>query len=988
MKYNILTGALLTVNTTSGIGNKSVDFNKIYYLSSISDTPIITLSGTDKFVVDVDFGHRIHIDRFEYKFIADNAVSSAVASGISFFSKNESFETYTSLSTFYNDSIFYTTVTGSVFAPRYIRFSHTLSGTYGVPTASGSVYGFQVLNDDTIVNFGTDGTKTTDSVETAKGVIPVIKEIPIYNSGDKKSDALVNLEPTFSSVDDVVFISDSEDGPWTSALGPSNSIIDLTTFNNGVFSDLDSTSGALKIIGVTDANSNYANRASYGQYTSAILTESNNYIRFIIDKAGLANHIHVSTSDVVETIEIRSSDTMPVNYSVIRELVGVGTGLYYRDRWLNTQAIKETNGTSIATCGTYSYWKAHRVVYDQTTERWAGYATNDGTDSRSYSDLYIFNNIGTSSINYRISYNTNGGTAHNYSWRELKLDFTGGMWVYFFCQGYHTGDFVNSTGFFLAYFDVNLTNTFKYFTIDQEIGNLDVDYNSKSVWYTKPSASAIYKVSTAGDVQVNYIDENNTYYLGGIAVLPDSNVIFANGKDLHRLKYNGIYLSEYFIEDVSTDVISYITLDGDGSEAIWTIEGMTVGRLYVSGERKGTYDFRITMDYPVRMFSVIGGVWVHCADVDGQGGTVIRFISKENRRVDVSYTPTYNSFPALIYQPYTHLNYTKKMPLSIDPIWPGLSWQKMAVDNFLMSEDQYYQLRLTLRRQEPIERYPEFVTDSNQDFINSDDFNQTTSTPKPLLWSTWASKPALDRVYVNTLNKNLVLTPDPVLITNAYINTSNRVLVGRDAAGEIDVRMNYTIGAGNGIASNKDEYLYITLRSADPGHTTHYASARLYIPASMSSNYARISPEVNGTVAYGSYYVGSVSSLNNYSGELRISCTNTQVIATVIVTAGTYAAAQNYALGVFGENFYIEISSVKGGSQVVIDDVGIYKGYTYYYSDTPLIYSVHKQGTVEIKDIYPNNYKNIYLKTEVPQNLSITPENIMDMKVRWRIPAY
>ena len=985
MQYNILTGALWQVSTLSG--SKIINFNDLYLLSDYSDIPRLNLSPSEKLAIDFDFGHRVHLNRFEYKFISYNVSSSAVASGIKFYSKDESFENYTLLQTFIDNTIFYTTTTGSVFAPRYIRITHTLSGTYGAPTASGSIYGFRALNNETIVDFGMDGYLTTDSVETARGSVPVIKTIPIYNSGTKKTDAIVSLEPTFLPVDEVMYLSDSTNGPWIKSLDPSELIADTSNFTSGYTTGLQYVNGPLRMTGVDDIYSKYATKLSSDYYLTRIFEKNNTYCRFIINNVGIGGRICVDKDDAVETIEVRSSNTKPTPYMIIRELrnipvVNSSPLLGYRDRWLNTQAIKEDSSWTFLSCGYYSAWRDYKVVFDQATERCAGYATHTTTSNYSTAELYLFNNVGTtSSKTYRLAYQSVGGIPINFTWREIRLDATGGMWVYFYCQSFHSGDFVNASGYFLAYFDVNLNNTFKWFTVNEEIGKMDVDYNSKHVWYTRIITQAIYRVDVGGDIQVNFINEDVTYDLGGIAVMPDNNLIFANGKDLHRLKYNGIYLPEYFMEGVVETRIDYIVLDGDGSETIWTIEGMTVGLLHITGEKKGTYDFRVTVDYPTRMTAVLDGVWVTCSEMDGQGGVAMRFISKENRRVDVTYRPSYVSSPGLLYQPYTHTNYTRKLPINIDTVWSTLPWKKIATNGFLAPEDQYHQLRIVLRRQEPIERYPEFVTNPNQAFISDDNFDQTSTKPNELIWGDWLYYPAPNRVYVNTSTKKLILSPAPDSAQDSYINTKNKFIVSRDINGDLDIRVRYTINGG--IASGKQELLYFIAYSVDSGYSEKFFGSYLNIPANpASSKYVYCGFNGNWTT--------SAISTSIYDCELRLYWNGSTIYAqwrTPGVESFTTGGSYGVGPGTIGNYFYVQVLASRNGSQVEIDDFDIYNGDVYYYTESPQITSIHKQDLLEIKDVYPNNYKNVYIKTYVPKDLEIESSYDMDMKVRWRIPV-
>lgn len=249
MQHNILTGALVEVNTTEG--NKTLPYSYLYQISDYSDVPVTTLSGADILVMEFDLGHRIHLDRFEYKFIDPLATDAAVASGIDFFYKDESFESYISLGTYTTSSgVFYTTASGaSTFAPRYLKLKHTPADTYGGPTTSGNLYGFKAINNDTIVDFGTTGIKEQDDIEIARGVAAEVRAIPIYNSGSSLADALVNLEPAFSNIDAVISVSSSEDGPWVYSLDEGDVQLSTSNFSYGQYSNTHSPNNKIRLEG-------------------------------------------------------------------------------------------------------------------------------------------------------------------------------------------------------------------------------------------------------------------------------------------------------------------------------------------------------------------------------------------------------------------------------------------------------------------------------------------------------------------------------------------------------------------------------------------------------------------------------------------------------------------------------------------------------------------------------------------------------------------
>lgn len=997
MQYSILDGAIWTVNTT--VGNTSVNYDTMYALIDYDDTPYLDLSSSAVFVMDFDFGQRVHLDRFEYKFISNDASDSAIASGIKFYFKDEPFDSYSLHNTSVSGSgLFFGTSSSGIFAPRYARVMHTLSGTYGVPTASGQVYGFKAINNDTIVDFGTDGTKTTDDFITSRGADALIREIPIYNSGSTNADAYINIEPSFNDMDDAVSISDSESGPWVSPLSTDEAVVDSSNMDYGSHNNTEQYSNYVRLEGFTDLNGNYSTKYESGYYDTPIfLRNDTDYHLFIINKE-LNNNgkFVVDAGDPSETIKVRFDSATPKSYGIFRELIASSTEgpyLVYRDRWLSDNSIKETGSWTISNADSYMSWYAGRVVFDEKTERWGGYVERRSVaGSRGYPQILLLNATGTGSTEmttYDLVTGDTEGTAINFSWRFIKFDSTGGYWVYFYCQSYDPADFIHTTGNYLIYFDSDLSPVFSWHRPTEEVSAIDVNYDTTHVWYARSTTNSIYKLTTIGTVLVNYAEDDITNNVGGLAVFPDGSIIFANGNDLHRLSSGGAYLDDYFLEDVVPAAIDYLALDGDGSSAIWVIYNQVVARVFITGTLAGTIDFRVGVDYPLRLTAHDDGVWIHCADENDESGIVMNFISKADRRVYRSYSPTYNMSPGLLYYNKTNENYTSVLPVAEDTVWSTLDWSKVTTSSYMSAENGYHQLRVYLRRELPIDRYPEFVTDPTKDYNNSDDFTQHTATsglPDRLLWGDWLNYPDTSRVYVDGVNDRLALTPNAASSYDAYVDTSNRMVVSPDSNGYLDIRVKHFIGQGNGIDTFTDEILNIKLHSLDPGQSGNYFHVylRLYDATSASRVY-------RGTSGGYSYSTLSTTRLDTYEGELRFYWdTNENRIYGHWrpLTGGSFQGSYFTPSSSFGEHFYVEIYTSKDGSYSSIINFEVLEGDCYYYAQSPKILSIHKQELVKLEDIAPNSSKSVYLKTEVPLNSTLPLDNEVDLKARWRIPTY
>lgn len=1003
MEYNLLPGALWSVNLIEG--NKNVSFNILNSLASGTGVALLELTHDDILVLDFDLGKNISTSRIEYEFETPYASSSAVAAGVEFSYKEESFETdYISLETFVSvEPNKYTATASGIWAPRYLRLKHDLSLTSGITTITGSVYGIQVINNDEVVNFGATGQLNYASIEVARGGNTDIRTIPIFNNGVYTADALVNIEPSFTDLDTAISVSESTTGPWVYPISSDKVVFNADTLDYGGYYLTSDTYGDLRLSGWEDVDGNYTSRYSLGTYTTRVIHDtSNNGLRLNITKqTPQTGRLAVDKEDAVETIEIRSTDTPPKDYAVFRELISwyVPYKHYYgyRDRWRETGAIKGTSADYFVTGSRYTYLHNYQVVQDSTTERWAGWFTNHGTDSHARAQLYIFNNIGA-------VYNTkvlseqaaSGEYSINTSWREVKLDAAGGIWLYFFCQGYDSGDWCNMTGYYLAYFNSNLIQQFKWYDPSEQIQDLDVDYTFSYVWYTRPELGAIYKLSISGNTVVNYIDAHDgfTNNLQGLVVLPDQQGIwFGNDGNLHRLSDSGVLLEEFTIEGVATGTIKYLALDGDGSEKLWVLEGSTLGLFNLVGEKRGTYDFRVVLSYPLRLEATPTGCWVYCVDLNSDGTTYIRFVSKENKRVDLEYSPSGTSRPGPIEMTYEHPTYVEKMPIAIDSHWSGLEWQKVAISNYLLPESAYHQVRLTLRRQEPIERYS-FVTDSEEDYSERDQFDQTTSTPNELLWSDWRDKSlgdGLSRVYVDTNNKELVMVPEQGGTLNSYIETKNRVVTAK-SNGEIEVRVSYRFADGNvGLATGRQEMLYLYGFAIDANKIGNYIGVYVRIPVDPLTYNVVVGSIVSSYIS--AWDEGVVAkSLDYYQGTLQLFAKSNDKLYAYLASGDSTSFISDSCVSDYwnsnGSHWYWQIVADRNSSQVVITDFWVRQGDNYFYTETPKVVSMHTQDLVKVSDIHPQSSKNVYVRTQIPKDSSLSSNYETDLKVRWRTPVY
>lgn len=244
MKYS-LAKYTQTISNTS-VGNIDLTTDEIITLISSTVAGIsVPVSGTTSgtLALDCDLGARIHVEEIRYYFdTLDDP--SIVTPTIQFYFKNESFETYTSLTSYYNDvdSYYYATVSGTN-APRYVRVVHTIaSGT------AGSINGLEVINDETYVDFGADGTDTEQNAYlTIENNVVEIQELKVYNSGPTRAAVRLILEPQDTVADDMLYISDSADGPWYGVYREEDMIAGPELWSSGSFDSTYEESNILKL---------------------------------------------------------------------------------------------------------------------------------------------------------------------------------------------------------------------------------------------------------------------------------------------------------------------------------------------------------------------------------------------------------------------------------------------------------------------------------------------------------------------------------------------------------------------------------------------------------------------------------------------------------------------------------------------------------------------------------------------------------------------
>lgn len=984
MKYNTIKNSLTTVNTTEG--NVSLTGDQMSAIIDVSEISVKTLtanSGTenyDKLVIDCDLGVRLHSGEMRYYFDSDVS-STAVVSGISFQYKNESFQDYTFLPV-YTDSNYYSTkVSGTLFAPRYIRFTHDLELTAGFLTTlsgyvEGNVRGLELYNNDTYVDFGLDGTAEGDNISVAIGGEVDTRSVAIYNSGTNKSTAYISLDSTYTDLDKAMGVSLTENGPWVYPLDEEFSIVRASEDDDyGVYGNTELKDGVISMAGYSDAYDNLAISNENSNYITKVFSNNDStWNSIIIDRVlPLKGSLKVDSDDGVETIEVRSSNYKPKSYNIYRELhsVTVSTTDYlrYRDDWVETGETKTTSTVNLLSATYYTTWRNFFIVIDPITERWGGFAYHYANSGSVTAQWYLLNVSSSDSIFSKLmAQQSVTATAMSFDWKDVRFDYEGGMWAYFYGVSYRDSDFVEETGYYLCYFDNSLTEKFKYFNTADFIGVIGVSYTTKYLWCTMPDANQLQQLKSDGTVLYNHYD--NTEDLGGLCVLYGGTVWYANGKDLYNLKETGVMDDTKTLTDVADNKFTVIAPDDDGSEALWALENFYVSRVIISGANKGQKEFSVYVDYAAKLYPVKSGVWVWCVDIDNPGDSYMRYVSKANKRIDREYKLDYNSTPGVIEHTYEDQLYASKMPLSIDQDWSNLEWNKVNTESYILPEDNYNQIKVTLRRETPYQRYGD-VVNIDDVFHTDDDFNQLDGSPDSVVWGEYRGD---NRVY--TQDNQLVLTNDIGGDYNSYVSTKYRYVL----TGNFDVQFDYIMG--DGTQTDKCESIHLYAYATDNGVWGQYLRSYIWMHEDSPFNsYIYISVNSNT----GSVYLPSY---NRWTGKLRLKRAGDDVYGYVWdPQTSSWKGTSRYGVNVLGNYFYLFIQASRTGSNIYIDNFTVNAGTAYYYSDTPKVKGIYVQKDIELKDVYPNSSKNVYLKSQVLSNMNVEGHYDTSLKVRWRTPV-
>ncbi len=689
MKFNLLETGYLTVS-----GTVYLSLEDMSYILSASGTVTVSGSGGDNITFYGDIVDRISIDQIRYYFTSA-ASSSTVASGIHFYYKDDAADSYINLTTNIGEGYYYAIVPG-LSAPRYIMLNHTLSGT----SIIGQIVGFKVLNDDSVVDFGTDGTKTMDTTMTSLNYLnysDYIKEIPVYNSGDTTATAHIFLEPQYEDVDELISISDSEDGPWVQARNVNYIISNGDNWDAGQYNNTSTSE-------IADGKLRISSGQTVGTYTTPIF--KNDTVRFayidMLQTAVSGSIVAVDSDDYISTIQIRSSSTKPIDYNVYRKFMAVlpspgPVHYYYRDYLLSTDTLVfdsyVENGDYFAddfSSGTYTYYRKLVVCSINVNGECVFLHVWSGSSGRGGIELFLLYNNGLLKASKDLKNNFNASNGYKTYFIELDSDMNIWLYVYFPDVSY-----LGPAGYYLLHYNSVFTLLYSEYSSSNFIAGCDtVKDSSGALWYSRITGTqAIIKISSTGEILVTY---DSVLDVGRLCATEDGGCWFIDGNVLYKLDSDGVLEDSITNLEIAYD-LTWVITDKSDSNFLWIVDGAYIKLISLDGRvYRSIYFEGFTI---IRMHSNTEYLTVYCYEtstsnystkiIGRAAGGIVKTLMED--------TMPYN--PGMNVVSYDNPILGDIIPLSDDPIWnDDLEWNKAVTENAILPREEYNQLKLTLRR--------------------------------------------------------------------------------------------------------------------------------------------------------------------------------------------------------------------------------------------------------------------------------------------------
>jgi len=953
MSYNLTEYANTYTNTT--VGNVTATPAETGDIVTINGTLYID-GGLDEILcLECDLGARVKIEEIRYYFTSLVA-SGTVLSSIGFYSKNEEFENYSSMTKSIGPNYYYAVASG-VAAPRFVRILHTVSGT----SVSGTVVGFTIFNQDDQVDFGTTGTKTSESIATSVyGGEDEIKAIPVYNDNGVRVNAYLTLDPTHTDADRLVTIATTSGGPW-----------------RGIYEDNELLHSR-----------HDADTWGYGNHDTTLLNGDNNlivetnelqgaYTTRIFDNTDKQSHIHLSivseidssmiTKDAnreVRTIEIRSTNQRPKDYAAARLFqytAGASREKYYIDAFRDDGSTIYTSDYLDEPSNNYNQY-----VYYAVTHPDSGNVTGilyKAHPAAGWKQGYVFTVEPDDTFTGQLIWWEAEVAGTSFTVYNMCTDIYNGTWVNMYTSRASPGGYAlaPAAGYYILRFRENLSYSCRtYNTSYRTAWDMDCVYNSGKLWYSDNNADQIILIDTSGTVEAYHSDTDAL----GICANPDGGCWYisrdGSTANLVRLDENASVVTT--LENVGTNTLYYVMRDGD--EAFYVRDGGYLKRIFIDG----TVDFSLNVPNLNKLLSVTDeGVWVWTSD--GR----VKFIERTSETIKANVSYAYK--PAILDYDYTSDNdYVSRLPLSIDTQWQDLEWSEVNEEKYALPTGlTYHQARITLQANKPWDIYSVPTTET---WTVNDNFTQANGeAPRGHRWN------------VNVDTSHIAIAGNRL---RCYGGTgTSKTIQSRyrwKFTDETDVDMTLYWYMPGGMPA-VDAYICY-FRLYDYSGTGYYVGCRFYV--NNSGGYIRFYVERNSAAgSFNTYY--QIAGYTYPYGIFRIyKHTN----GTWQLCHYRYNTSDWYAYGFsdsIGSEFYAWFNAQNLAFDVDFDNFTVdssHDNILFVDWDSPVLRGIHLQKSIEVPSIAPNSSKDIYMKLALPtRDLSWVGSYNTNLKAWWEVPT-
>jgi len=459
---------------------------------------------------------------------------------------------------------------------------------------------------------------------------------------------------------------------------------------------------------------------TYGLSSNALLSKVG-YIRFIYNSSNVSNalladdisvssyvtasgesnaKIATSLTDGMETVELRSSDRVPLPYHVYTTVTGIleGSNHVIRStvRYFDTDGIIKTYNLGSSSQSTYGNFVGAYQVCDDVDETIWGVSLQYRTSS-AYSTSFAFINYFkqlTGAASSATIFSMAGGSLINVSVKFFVTNKDSGCWLYFYTSNTSAP---NGAGYHLHFYNNSLSRTFILSDPNVDfVGGMCLASANNDLWYANNYNNTVLKITTSGMVLKSYDAVGPVRYMcsdkqGGCYFLRSDKIV--------RLNSNADYVSSIDV-DANTTLFG---LDKDVEGNFWLlINNTTVVNIDSSGTPLFSYSY---YDAFIKDICIVnGGVWLKCSDV-----LEWKFLGRHTKTITKSlFSPVGHANVGLPDRMNTPVFYSKpfsvfdnRFPLPIDTHWNNLPWRKVAIRNYLLPSKKYHQFRFTLCASNP-----------------------------------------------------------------------------------------------------------------------------------------------------------------------------------------------------------------------------------------------------------------------------------------------